>query len=99
MLEVKELKDKMDCQTYLETLSKELQEKYNLSPVNDIRMYSIYLTNGNLDVMVGFEYLSDKFMVAIKQNGYTLGFTEKDILGNLSLQQVYNLLDKRLGKC
>jgi len=96
MLEIKELKDKMDCQTYLETLSKELQEKYNLSPVNDIRMYSIYLTNGNLDVMVGFEYLSDKFMVAIKQNGYTLGFTEKDILGNLSLQQVYNLLDRKL---
>ena len=96
MLEVKELKDKMDCQTYLETLSKELQEKYNLRQANDIRMYTICLTNGNLDVMVGFEYLSDKFMVAIKQNGYTLGFTEKDIVGNLSLQQVYNLLDRKL---
>jgi hypothetical protein len=35
-------------------------------------------------------------MVAIIQNGYTLGFTEKDIVGNLSLQQVYNLLDRKL---
>lgn len=102
MLEVKDLEEAKqikDCRHFLEKLSKDLQDRYGLTEFEGIRMYGLSFKKGDLAIMVGFEYLSDKLMVAIKQKGYKVGFTEKDVVGNLSIPQVYNLLDKRLGKC
>jgi len=84
------------CDIFLNNLSKELQNKYNLKQVGDITMYGISLTNGKLDIQVAFQYLSDKFTMGIKPNGYNVGFTEKDIITNLTLAKVFEILDRKL---
>ena len=59
---------------------------------------SFNFIKNDLAVIIGNEYLRNlKFNIGIKKDGYKTGFTDKDIICNLSLSDLFKYLDKRLG--
>jgi len=89
------LEEQKNANDFYTLLNNTLRNRYGLKEhIKD----SLYFSINDLSIIVGNDYLRNlKFNVGIKKDGYKIGFTDKDIICNLSLSDMFKFLDKRLG--